>query len=124
MPPKKKKKNQSIPKLVNSQPRPQFRAFSFPNTVFHPPGIVRFTKESAGFKSQVNSQQKSDKIFKKSAQHLEIKRPSMPGALPRGLPTGPGAISAYTNAPTHASFGQFVRMRIDPPRRVLSFECP
>ena len=83
------KKTQSIPKLVNSQPRPLFRAFFFPNTVFHPPGIVPFPKESAVCKSKVNSQQKKDKMFMKSAQHLEIKRPSMPGTLPRGVPTGP-----------------------------------
>ena len=82
------RKAQSIPKLVNSQPRPRLRAFFYPNTVFPHPGIVRFTKESAGCESPVNSQQKRDKIFKKSAQHLEIKRPSMAGTLPRGVPSG------------------------------------
>src|SRR5690348_3820431 len=114
---------QNVPKLVNSQSRPRFRAFFFSNIVFPRPGIVRFTKESVGFKSPVNSQQKRDKIFNKSAQHMEIKRPSMQGTLPRGVTTGSGAISAYTNAPMHDSFEQFGRMRIDHPQRVLTFEC-
>ena len=59
-----------------------------PNDSVLRPGIFQFTKDTADSNSPLNSQQKSYKIFKKSAQHLELKRPSMPGTVPMGSSDG------------------------------------
>ena len=55
---------------------------------FPRPDFFKLTKDTADSNSPLNSQQKSYKIFKKSAQHLELKRPSMPGTVPMGSSDG------------------------------------
>ena len=82
-------KTPHVPMLENSQSRPRFRVFFFfPMTAF--PVLVFSNSQNTPLivKARRTCNENIKKMFKKSARHLEIKRPSMPGTLQLGSSDG------------------------------------